>query len=98
MTKYIHCVFIRHTGSGKTFLFHVARESQLQNGAQVLCETKYGESEGICVGKSFIVSESALESIVAGVGAYFPLKSVVGTVETELVRETKVKRFDKLPF
>lgn len=98
MTKYIHCVFVKHKAYNRTFLFCVDSESRLQNGTEVLCETKYGETEGTCVGRSFMVSESALESIVAGVGAYLPLKNVVGIVEKELVEQRKVKRYDSLPF
>ena len=98
MTKYIHCVFVKHRACDRTFLFCVDEESQLQNGTEVLCETKYGETEGVCVGRSFMVSESALESIVAGVGAYLPLKNVVGIVRKEIVEQKKVKRFDRLPF
>ena len=47
---------------------------------------------------SFMVSESTLESIAAGVGAYLPLKSVVGTVTERYVRQKEVERFDTLPF
>ena len=98
MTKYIHCVFVRHKRQDKTFLFSVDGLEQLKNGTEVLCDTKKGESEGRCVGNSFIVSESALKSIAENVGAYLPLKSVVGTIETELVKQKTVKRFDELPF
>lgn len=98
MKKYIHCVFVRHKRQDKTFLFSVDRLEQLKNGTEVLCETKYGESDGICVGNSFTISESALKSIAENIGAYLPLKNVVGTIETELVRHKTVKRFDELPF
>ena len=98
MTKYIHCVFVRHKRQDKTFLFSVDGLEQLKDGTEVLCNTKKGESEGICVGNSFIVSESALKSIAENVGAYLPLKSVVGTIELKLVKQKTVKRFDELPF
>lgn len=45
-----------------------------------------------------MVSESALESIVAGIGAYLPLKNVVGTVTERYTIQKEVERFDRLPF
>lgn len=98
MTKYVHCVFVRHEGSNKTYLFSVKSETMLRDGQEVLCETKYGESAGRCVGNSFCVSEKAINSIVSGVGAYMPLKDVVGTIEVESVMTKTIKRFDELPF
>lgn len=98
MTKYIHCVFVRHKRQDKTFLFSVDGLEQLKDGTEVLCDTKYGESDGICVGDSFMVTEPTLKIIAENVGAYLPLKKVVGTIETELVRKKTVKRFDELPF
>lgn len=98
MTKYIHCVFVRHKRQDKTFLFSVDGLEQLKNGTEVLCDTKYGESDGICVGNSFMISESALKSIAENIGAYLPLKKVVGTIDTEIVKQKTVKRFDELPF
>ena len=98
MTKYVHCVFVRHNEDEKPFLFSVDSSEQLKSGATVLCETIHGETTGTCMGNSFMVSESALESIAAGVGAYLPLKSVVGTVTERYVRQKEVERFDRLPF
>lgn len=98
MTKYVHCVFVRHDDNEKTFLFSVDSLKRLRSGSSVLCETIHGETTGTCIGNSFMVSESALESIAAGVGAYLPLKSVVGTVTERYVRQKEVERFDKLPF
>lgn len=43
--------------------------------------SSHGKIKGICIGNSFMVSEYALENIVAGIGAYFPLRSVVGIVK-----------------
>lgn len=45
-----------------------------------------------------MVSENALNSIVAGVGAYLPLKDVVGIVTEKYTIQKEVNRFDKLPF
>ena len=98
MTKYVHCVFVRHDDNEKTFLFSVDSLKRLRSGSSVLCETIHGETTGTCIGNSFMVSESTLESIAAGVGAYLPLKSVVGTVTERYVRQKEVERFDTLPF
>lgn len=98
MTKYVHCVFVKHEGTKKTFLFNVSDQKMIRSGTLVLCDTKCGESYGTCIGNSFMVSENALNSIVAGVGAYLPLKDVVGIVTEKYTIQKEVNRFDKLPF
>ena len=98
MIKYVHCVFVRHHEDDHAFLFSVDSLEQLKSGATVLCENIHGETTGTCMSNSFMVSESTLESIAAGVGAYLPLKSVVGTVTERYVRQKEVERFDTLPF
>lgn len=98
MTKYVHCVFVKHSGNNRTFLFAVDTHQKLKDGTQVLCETRYGEAEGHCAGNSFMIDENALNSIVVNVGAELPLKSVVGIIEENHVIERKLKRFDNLPF
>ena len=72
---------------GKNFLFAVPKNVTLKKGDRVLCNTMRGEQDGICATDSFEVDERALKQIADLVGAYFPLKSVVGKVE--------VARFDK---
>jgi hypothetical protein len=72
---------------GKNFLFAVPKNVTLKKGDRVLCNTMRGEQEGICATGSFSVDEHALKQIADLVGAYFPLKSVVGKVE--------FARFDK---
>ena len=98
MIKYVHCVFVRHNEDDHAFLFSVDSLEQLKSGATVLCETIHGETTGTCIGNSYMVSESALESIVAGIGAYLPLKNVVGTVTERYTIQKEVERFDRLPF
>ena len=72
---------------GKNFLFAVPENVTLKKGDRVLCNTMRGEQEGICATGSFWLAEHTLKQIADLVGAYFPLKSVVGKVE--------VARFDK---
>lgn len=93
MTKFVHCVFIKHTGSHKKYLFNVDDMDRLKDGQTVLCDTRYGESEGICVGSSFSVSELALESICKGLDLDLPLKSVIGIIEEETIRRKVIRRF-----
>lgn len=84
MTKWIHCVFVRYMGENSkkgTFLFSVNYPDYLKSGTTVICQTSHGKIKGTCIGNSFMVSEYALENIVAGIGAYFPLRSVVGIVK-----------------
>lgn len=79
---------------GKNFLFAVPKNVTLKKGDRVLCNTMRGEKEGICATGSFSVDEHALKQIADLVGAYFPLKEVVGKVE--VARFDKPKTEDKL--
>lgn len=79
---------------GKNFLFAVPKNVTLKKGDRVLCNTMRGEQDGICATDSFEVDERALKQIADLVGAYFPLKSVVGKVE--VARFDKPKTEDKL--
>ena len=98
MKKYIHCAFVLHERDERKYLFSVDSPYQLKNGTEVLCETIQGEVRGICVGNSFLVDESTLKSIVVGVGAYLPLKRIVGTITEKMTTTIEVNRFDGLPF
>lgn len=79
---------------GKNFLFAVPKNVTLKKGARVLCNTMRGEHDGICATDSFEVDHHALTWIAYLVGAYFPLKVVVGKVE--VARFDKPKTEDKL--
>lgn len=94
MTKFIHCVFVQHEEHGKPFLFCLDDFNRLKPGDQVLCETIKGEVEGECVGKSFVVSESALLEIANAIGAYLPLKRVIGIIEEEYIKKKSIIRFE----
>ena len=88
-------VFVKHKHGGN-FLFKT--ECDLQKGDEVRCDTRYGEADGVCVTDSFEVSEDALLNIVQGVGAYLPLRSVLGKYEVEVVEIKELKKFGCLPF
>ena len=94
MTKYIHCVFVRHSDKKKAFLFSVDSCQKLKTGTEVLCQTSKGKAYGQCVGDSFMVPETTLQSLVLGADAYLPLKSVVGIVTETYVPRKEVKRCD----
>lgn len=79
---------------GKNFLFAVPKNVTLKKGDRVLCNTMRGEQEGICATGSFSVDEHALKQIADLVGAYFPLKEVVG--KAGFVRFDKAITEDKL--
>ena len=79
---------------GKNFLFAVPKNVTLKKGDRVLCNTMRGEQEGICATDSFSVDEHALKQIADLVGAYFPLKEVVG--KAGFVRFDKAITEDKL--
>lgn len=79
---------------GKNFLFAVPKNVTLRKGDRVLCNTMRGEQEGICATDSFEVDHHALPWIADLVGAYFPLKAVVG--KAGFVRFDKAITEDKL--
>lgn len=80
--------------NGQKYLFTVPKGITLKNGDRVLCNTMRGEQDGICATDSFEVDEHALKQIADLVGAYFPLKAVVG--KAGFVRFDKPKTEDKL--
>lgn len=96
--KYINLVFIQHPDCFSSFLFSVPLPIELKKGDMVFCDTAQGTAFGTCAGDSFVVAEHVMEdSIAPCVGAYLPLKSVVGKA---IPKETyECERFDReLPF
>ena len=73
--------FIKHAEgqNQKAYLFSVPDHIILKAGDEVLCDTKKGNCAGICISGSFWVSD--VERLAAVVGAYFPLKFVIGRHE-----------------
>jgi hypothetical protein len=90
-------VFIKHMGDAKHYLFEVPMSIKLKKGNKVFCDTMYGRHLGECVTDSFYVDDPARMCIVEGVGAYEPLKKVVGNAVEEKVYKQEL--FDNsLPF
>ena len=84
MRTYRCLIFAKHDGSDKAFLFTIDPLYDVKNGQRLLVETMHGETEAMAVGDSFMADDRAVNSIVTGTGAYFPLKKVIGTVETDI--------------
>ena len=89
-------VFVKHENSEKRYLFCAPESQSLKRGDVVVCRTANGDEKGVCATGSFFVS--GIDEIVRAVGAYLPLKKVVGKV----VKETTSKIIDfsdnDLPF
>lgn len=81
MDKYVCLIFVRHKGVGQTFLFSVDPMTDIKKGTELAVDTIKGRQKGVAVSDSFIVSEKTMQSIVDGVGAYLPLRPVVGIVK-----------------
>lgn len=92
MTKHIHCAFVKHENSEKTYLFCVGREEKIRGGTKVVCDTRIGREGGVVFGDSFMVSEDALKSLCPAVGASLPLRDIVGIVKK--VKAEKTTYFD----
>ena len=81
MDKYVCLIFVRHKGVGQTFLFSVDPMTDIKKGTELAVDTIKGRQKGVAVSDSFMVSEKAMQDIVDGVGAYLPLRPVVGIVK-----------------
>ena len=90
-------VFIKHLGDPKYYLFGVPMSIQLRKGDKVFCDTMYTRQLGECVTDSFYIDDTSKECVITGVGAYKPLKRVVGYAMERKVYEQAL--FDaSLPF
>ncbi len=81
--EYYNLVFVKHVGDYKSYLFRVPMQIQLKAGEQVFVDTIQGEYMGTCISSSFIVDKYTIEQIIAGTGAYEPLKYVIGWAEKQ---------------
>ena len=73
-------VVVVKQGCGR-FLFACPEDVNLKEGDRVLCDTKKGETEGVCFTDSFKVNQKALDIIAKLLCATFPLKFVIGKCE-----------------
>ena len=89
MTKPIHIVFAIHNRDGKSFLFAVPSDDQILCGEMIYVNTSRGETTAQACSSSFWVTKEQLKQIVAGTGAYLPLKRVTG-------RQILVSRVEKV--
>ncbi len=79
---YHNLVFINHY-AGKNYLFKLPLNVKLNAGLEVFVDTIQGRTMGRCVSDSFIVDDYTKQQIVAGEGAYEPLKEVVGLAKKQ---------------
>lgn len=88
MTKPMHIVFASH-GDSRSFLFFVPSDEQIFRGEVLFVDTVRGETTAMATSDSFWVTQDQAEQIVAGTGAYFPLKGVTGR-QVQVMRTEKV--------
>lgn len=62
-------------------MFSVDPMTDIKKGTELAVDTIKGRQKGVAVSDSFIVSEKVMQNIVDGVGAYLPLRPVVGIVK-----------------
>lgn len=62
----------------KNYLFGCPTGVNLHEGDKVICDTKRGDTEGVCVTDSFVVNEYVMHQFGKILGAKFPLKLVIG--------------------
>lgn len=82
--QYYNLVFIKHDNFiYKNYLFQAPMDIRLKAGERVFVETIKGQSTGVCASNSFIVDKFTAEQIIAGTGAYEPIKNVFGWAEKQ---------------
>ena len=77
----MNVVLIEHAQSGRWYLFAVPVGVKLKKNDSVICETKKGESEGVCVTDSFEANDTCVEALEMLTGARVPLAPIVGKYE-----------------
>ncbi|GEM_PF-3144749 len=80
---YHNLVFVNHGDSNKNFLFKLPMDISLKQGEKVFVYTSKGECMGTCASNNFIADEYLLWQIMAGTGAYEPLKEVKGLAKEQ---------------
>ena len=88
----MNIVFVNFQDSCKPYLFAVPDGVTLAKGTEVVCDTCKGETTGKCFTQSIDVSRSAVEYFGPLMGAYFPLKNVVGEVRRQVIQFPKEER------
>lgn len=73
-------VFIQHEYDGKDYLFTVPIQLNLRQGDKVICDTMHGIVPSVCASDSFIIPEVSIGIIADRIGAYLPLKPILGTL------------------
>lgn len=74
-------VIVQHDGEFARYLFEVPDGVHLAPGDTVVCDTRKGEANAVCVTHSIVCGENAFEAFVKLTGATLPLRKIVGKYE-----------------
>ncbi len=77
MQSPFHVVFVNHGGE-HSYLFEVPTNELITRGDRLIVDTIRGESPAVAQSGSIFMSAEQLDQVVYGVGAYLPLKKVLG--------------------
>jgi cell fate regulator YaaT (PSP1 superfamily) len=79
----MHVVIVEHQKGGKRYVFDCTKLKKfIKKNDTVICETSYGEQLGTAVSNPICVNDEVNE-ILELYGARFPLKNIVGIVQTK---------------
>ena len=84
--QYYNLVFVNHDSmdsSERNYLFKLPLNIKLNAKTMVYVRTSKGDSLGICVSNSFIVGQYEANCISDSVGAYYPIKDVIGLAQKQ---------------
>ena len=79
MSNYVRLVACRHDGNDKPYLFEAPADSYIEDGTEVLVETRRGNQRATVIGSQFAEVGSDMYNFLLEVsGAKLPLKHVLG--------------------
>jgi len=81
----VKAVIVKHDNSYKNFVFEVPKGANVKKGDRVVCDTRKGQDEGICISEPiYILDESPIKEFFEILtGCKFPLKKIVGVYNLE---------------
>lgn len=88
MNNNLLLVLARHKNGEKVYLFE--SEVAISVGEKIIVDTIRGKCEAIAVADSFSVTKEVVNFIALALGAYFPLKKVLGIVEVEIIQQERI--------
>ena len=88
------CVFAKHDGCNKEFVFAVPPWMSVHKGDVLLVETKDGRA--IATATSNIIEGEDVEQVALRFGAYLPLKKVLQVCGPELQKYIRIKTIGEI--